>query len=425
VSLASNSEPLSTSADVLAAFAARSWRSNAMRQIEKGVEFVIGRREGIYLWNLEGTKRVIDCGTAGGVHSLGHRHPEVLAALTGALEGGRDTGLWSMPNAEYLKLQDRLAQLAPHPGLNRSVITLSSTASIDVATMFAFRFTQRRKILAYRHGYHGHSGFAVLATGSTKEGVIDYYNLPQEHSAFFENYEDLSEIERRLTPEIGALIVEPMNYETFEAATKDYFNGLSALCKQRGVLFIVDETRTGLGRTGRLWASENYDIEPAMMISGKGLSGGLYPVSALLVRQDIYDKCMNEHSYAYISSLGGNEISCIVARKVLEVASRPSFLKNVRDTSDILRRELDAVCRKYHNLLSPSFCYGGIFTVRINDESLAGRIYKAAYKQGVLCHSTSVIEPTVLKFLPPLTLDAEGAREIAGALDRALQELHV
>lgn len=425
MTLTPSSEPQLTSAEVLAAFAARSWRSNAKRQIDKGVEFVIGRRDGIYLWNLEGTKRVIDCGTAGGVHSLGHRHPEVLAALTDALADGRDTGLWSMPNAEYLRLQDRLTQLAPHKGLNRSVITLSSTASIDVATMFAFRFTQRRKILAYRHGYHGHSGFAVLATGSTEEGVIDYYNLPQNYSAFFDSYGDLAEIERRLTPDIAALIVEPMNYETFELAAKDYFEGVSALCNRREVLFIVDETRTGLGRSGRLWASEHYDIKPAMMITGKGLSGGLYPVSALLAREDIYEKCMNEHAFAYISSLGGNEISCIIARTVLDVASRPAFLKNVRDTSDIFQSELAAVCRKYHNLISPGACHGGLFTVRINDKSLAGKLYKAVYDQGVLCHSVSVIEPLVLKFLPPLTLDAGGAREIATALDRALDSLKV
>jgi acetylornithine aminotransferase len=134
---------------------------------------------------------------------------------------------------------------------------------------------------------------------------------------------------------------------------------------------------------------------------------------------------MNEHAFAYISSLGGNEISCIVARTVLDVASRPAFLKNVRDTSDIFQNELAAVCRKYHNLISPGACHGGLFTVRINDKSLAGKLYKAIYDHGVLCHSVSVIEPLVLKFLPPLTLDAGGAREIATALDRALDSLKV
>ena len=412
-----------SSAGILSAYIARSWRSNAKRQLGKGVEFVIGKRNDIYLWNLEGTKRVLDCGTAGGVHCLGHRHPEVLAALIGAIEDGRDTGLWSMPNAEYLYLQDKLAELAPSKALNRSVITLSSTTSVDVATMFAFRFTRRQKIVAYRHGYHGHSGFAALATGSTEEGVIDYYHLPKAHTKFFENYGDLEEIDQSLTPDIGALIVEPINYETFEPASKEYFVGLNRLCSERGILFIVDETRTGLGRTGRLWASEHYGIESDMMITGKGLSGGLYPVSALLMREDIYEQCMNEHDFAYISSLGGNEISCIVASKVLEVASRASFLEKIATTSAFLKSELDKICAKYHNLLSPGVAHGGLFTVRLNDRAVGPELYREIYEEGILCHSVSVIEPASLKFLPPLTLDQAGAVEIVAALDRAVHNL--
>ena len=412
-----------SSAEILSTYVARSWRSNAMRQLNKGIEFVIGKRDDIYLWNVEGTKRILDCGTAGGVHCLGHRHPEVLAALKAAIDDGRDTGLWSMPNAEYLYLQDKLAELAPSKALNRSVITLSSTTSVDVATMFAFRFTGRQKIAAYRHGYHGHSGFAALATGSAEEGVIDYYHLPKAHTKFFDNYGDLDEIARCLTPDIGALIMELINYETFEPGSRTFFDAVSKLCNERGVLFIVDETRTGLGRTGRLWASEHYSINPDMMITGKGLSGGLYPVSALLMREDIYEKCMNEHHFAYISSLGGNEISCIVAKKVLEVASRPSFLENVGTTSAFLKSELDKVCAKYHNLLSPGVTHGGLFTVKINDAAVGPELYREIYEEGILCHSVSVIEPASLKFLPPLTLDRVGAVEIAEALDRAMQKL--
>jgi len=416
-------DALQTSAGVLSAFIERSWRSNAERQLNKGVDFVIGKRDGIYLWNLEGTKRVIDCGTAGGVHSLGHRHPAVLAALKGALDDGRDTGLWSIPNAEHLTLQDKLAALAPSRRLNRSVITLSSTTSVDVATMFAFRATGRQKILAYRHGYHGHSGFAALATGSTEEGVIDYYGLPKQYTAFFEDYGAIEDIDRLLTGDIAALIVEPINYETFEPASKAYFEGVQRLCRERGVLFIVDETRTGLGRTGKLWACEHYDIEPDMMITGKGLSGGLYPVSALLVSSDVYDTCMNQHNFAYISSLGGNEISCIVASKVLDVASDRGFLDRVRIMSSLLKHELDAVCARHHNALAPGITHGGMFTVRINDPAIAPSLYRAIFRHGVLCHSVSVIEPAVLKFLPPLTLDASGAQEIARALDLAMQDI--
>ena len=124
-----------------------AWRSNAQRQREKGVEFVIGRRDGPYLWDLEGTRKIIDCGTAGGVHSLGHRNRAVLGALQGALTAGHDTGLWSLPNKEQLRLQESLAALAPTPKLNRSIITLASTVSVDLAIMFSFRVTGRRRIL--------------------------------------------------------------------------------------------------------------------------------------------------------------------------------------------------------------------------------------------------------------------------------------
>jgi len=409
-----------TSAEVLDAYVQRSWRSNAQRQLDKGVPFVIGRREGIYMWNLEGTHRVIDCGCAGGVHSLGHRHPEVLAALRGALDEGRDTGLWAIPNPEYLKLQDRLARLAPSPLLTHSVVTLASTTSVDVATMFAFRFTGRQRILAYRHGYHGHSGFAALTTGSEVEGIGDYYNLPQsEYVSFFERYGDLDEIAARLTPDIAAIILEAMDYETFAPASKDYFEGISRLCDARGILFIVDETRTGLGRTSRLWASEWYDIRPSMMVTGKGLSGGLYPASALLMRGDIYEKCMNEHAFSYISSLGGNEISCIVAGRVLDLASAPAFLAGVNRVSDYLTARLGEVCERHHNLLSPGVGRGGLFSVNVNDPAAVPGLYRALYEQGVLGHSASVIEPASIKLMPPLVLDEAGADEIAGALDRA------
>jgi putrescine aminotransferase len=419
----SHLSPTYSSAEILSIYVERSWRSNAQRQLNKGIDFVIGKREDIYLWNLEGTKRVIDCSTAGGVHSLGHRHPEVVAALRGAIDGGRDTGLWSLPNAEYLWLQDKLAELAPSRALDRSVITLSSTTSVDLAAMFAFRFTGRQNLVAYRHGYHGHSGFAALATGSAEEGVIDYYRLPRQYAKFFDTYNALDELAHVLTPDVAALIVEPINYETFEPASKAYFEGVQALCRDRNILFVVDETRTGLGRTGRLWASEHYDIAPDMMIVGKGLSGGLYPASALLMRFDIYERCMNQHDFAYISSLGGNEISCIVAKKVLEVVSQPEFLDHVNRISAVLSRELASVCSRRHNLLSPGVAHGGLFSVRIHDFALASLLYQAIYRHGVLCHSVSVIEPCMLKFLPPLTLDEVGAHEIAEALDRAVQEI--
>lgn len=412
-----------SSTAVLDEFIQRSWRSNAQRQRDKGVDFVIGRREGAYLWDLEGQRRVIDCGTAGGVHSLGHRHPEVLAALQQALSDGRDTGLWSVPNADYLALQDSLAALAPSPALNRSVVTLCSTLSVDLAAMFAFRFTGRQVVAAYRHGYHGHTGFAALVTGSPEEGVISHYNLPTEHSRFFEGYGDLEELDRVLTKNVAAFIVEPIDYETFASASAAFLDAATRLCRDRGIVFVIDETRTGLGRTGRLWASEHYNLQPDMMITGKGLSGGLYPASAVLMRQPIYDRCMNEHRFAYISSLGGNEISCIVARKVLEISSRPQFLADVTRAGASLRDKLQSVCASYPSIFRGVSGLGLVLNVQVADRRVCKQLYRGMFAEGVLCHSVSEIDPPGLKFFPPLVVTADQSDEIAAALRRAVSKL--
>lgn len=414
-----NSSAPVTSADVFDAFIQRSWRSNAERQRAKGAEFVIGKREGVYLWDTEGARRLIDCGTGGGVHSLGHRHPDVLKALRQALDEGRDTGLWSVPNLEYLNLQDQLASLAPKASLTNSVVTLCSTLSVDLATMFAFRMTRRQKMLSYRHGYHGHTGFAAIVTGSREEGIIDHYNLPSQHCVFLEQFGDLEELDRLLTSEIAGFIIEPMNYETFQAAPKEFFAEASRMCNERGILFIIDETRTGLGRTGTLWASELYDIDPDMMITGKGLSGGLYPVSAVLMREAIYEHCMNGHNFAYISSLGGNEISCLVAAKVLELASSRDILDNVQSISRVLQSELEQVCQRHPDLLKGVSCFGLAVSVEVDSTNTGKALYREIFAEGVLCHSVSEIDPPSLKLFPPLVLSEGVVREIASALDRA------
>lgn len=415
------SDPISS--EVLDAFIARSWRSNAQRQRDKGADFVIGRREGPFMWNLEGTHRVLDCGVGGGVHSLGHRHPEVLAALRQALDEGRDTGLWTVPNLPYLQLNDTLARLAPHPGLTHSVVTLAATISVDVATMFAFRMTGRRRMLAYRYGYHGHSGFAAVVTGSPAEGVRDHYSLPGGLCDFFETYGDLDEMSQKLGPDTAAVILEPMDYESFRLAEPEFLSGLQALCNARGVLLIIDETRTGLGRSGKLWASAHYQVEADMMIIGKGLSGGLYPVSALMCKEQIYERCMNDHAFAYISSLGGNEIACLVAEKVLEVSSRPATEQAVASLSRHLAHGLREVAQKHHEWLGEVTAFGAIFTIAVRDRQRAKALYAALFREGVLAHSISESNPPLIKLFPPILTTIEDANLIIRALDQAAQEV--
>src|SRR5271163_2667252 len=112
------------SREVVAGYDERYWRFLIDKQREAGTEFVMGKREGSYIWNLEGDRRILECGNSGGVHSLGHRNPEIIRVLQDAL-GYLDAGLWSMPTAEHLALQDAFAASTPAPSICRSVATLS------------------------------------------------------------------------------------------------------------------------------------------------------------------------------------------------------------------------------------------------------------------------------------------------------------
>jgi acetylornithine aminotransferase len=338
--------------------------------------------------------------------------------------GYLDAGLWTMPTAEHLALQDAFAASAPVPSICRSVATLSSTCSIDLALLFSFRVTGRRKALAYRYGYHGHGGFAALVTGSEIEGIFGHYPVPEQHSEFFETYSSLESVEDHLKKrECASVILEPFNYETFAPASPGYLPELAELCRKYGTLLIIDETRTGLSRSGKLWMTSHYDFTPDMLILGKGLGGGIYPASAVLTNEAIYDFCMNSTKWGYMSSMAISPIGALVACKVLEIAQRRSLLENVSRLQSAIGDSFAVLCSMYPDVYFPGSVLGGIATLGVHDHAAADVIKGELFQRSVLCHSVSAISPNVVKFFPCLTSDPSIAGEIAGALeDFALQQ---
>ncbi len=407
--------PVLSSQGVLSGYIDRSWRFLVELQRSSGMEFVIGDADGPYLWNIERTHRLLDCGNAGGVHSLGHRNPELLATLRTAFER-YDAGIWWMPTAESLTLQDALTAMAPGPKLCRSLATLSSTDSIDLALMFAMRFTGRSKLVAYRHGYHGHGGMAALVTGSDYDGQLQHYSLPRSQTRFFDEYDSALSVTRLLDGECAALILELMNFETFKPASPEFLQEIAAECLRQGILFIVDETRTGLGRSGLPWLTSHYALEPDIIILGKGLGGGLYPVSALLTTQPIYDRCLNEGHWGFSSSMAGSPIASIIATKVIEMIQRPDLQANVKNLELSLEREFAALCDEFPEVFAPGTVQGAIATIELRGPGAREAIQPALFKRGVMGHSISMIDPAVMKFFPCLNSEPTVVTELAGAL---------
>lgn len=401
---------------VLAGYIDRSWRFLAELQQSSGMEFVIGEAQGCYLWNLERTHRLLDCGNAGGVHSLGHRNPDLLDTLRSAYDQ-YDAGIWSMPTAQSLALQDALAAMAPDASLCRCVTTLSSTDSIDLALMFAMRCTGRRKLVAYRHGYHGHGGMAALVTGSDYDGQIEHYSLSRSQTRFFEHYGSAASVTQLLDGECAALILELMNFETFEPASPEFIAQIADDCRRKGVLLIVDETRTGLGRSGLPWLTNHYPgLVPDILVLGKGLGGGLYPVSALLTTRPIYDRCLNEGHWGFSSSMACSPIGALIAAKVIDMIQRPALTENVKQLENLLSVEFATLCAEFPAMFVPGSVLGAIATIGLRTRADRDAIQPALFKHGVMCHSVSLIEPAVIKFFPCLTSEPSHIAELAAAL---------
>ena len=397
--------------DRLAPFA---HRATIERNRRNGTEFLIGGRSGVWLHELGGERRLIDCSCSGGVFNLGHANAEISATIREALDAGKDGGAWWLPDASALGLAEAVVQAMPLYFPNRAVVTHSSTASIDLALMVAMRATKRSRFVACRNAYHGHTGFAAIVTDSRDEGVAEHYRLPRDRVVFFE-FGDASELASALDTDSAALILEPMCYETFEAADPSFMRELFRICRMRGALVIMDETRTGLGRTGTLWGSERFDEAPNIMIVGKGLSGGLYPVSLCLMGEDLYDSAINSHDYGYASSLAGSEIACIVAKKVLELSAQASLLKNVEARAHQAELRIAALVRRFQRVVTGGGANGLAIHVRLSSADVARSLHRASFNNGVLCHSISTARGPMIKLMPPLIVTEV---EIAMIFDR-------
>src|ERR1700729_1646615 len=285
---------------------------------ESGVDLVIDRRESYFIWDMSGI-RLIDVHLNGGTYNLGHRNPELVEAITVGMRSF-DIGNHHFPSSARAALAEALVRTAP-PNLTKVVYGSGGGEAIDIALKTARHATQRRKIVSIVKAYHGHTGLAV-ATGDDRFSRLFLADRPDEFSHV--PFNDLAAMEAALAGgDIAAVIMEtiPATYG-FPLPVPGYLEAVKAACEQHGTLYIADEVQTGLMRTGELWAITKHGIDPDILVTGKGLSGGMYPIAAVLVTE----KCgewLTEDGFAHMSTFGGAELGCVAALKTLEITCRP------------------------------------------------------------------------------------------------------
>jgi acetylornithine/succinyldiaminopimelate/putrescine aminotransferase len=377
--------------------------------IDSGTPLVIDRREGYLLWDMTG-KRLIDAHLNGGTYNVGHRNREVMAAIGEAMQRF-DIGNHHFPSLARTALAEALVASAP-AGLTKVIYASGGGEAIDIAIKTARHATGKRRIVSIVKAYHGHTGLAVTA-GDDRFAKLFLADRPDEVTQV--PFNDLASMEEALRDrEVAAVIMEsiPATYG-FPLPDPGYLEAVKRLCERYDALYIADEVQTGLMRTGELWCITKHGFSPDIMVTGKGLSGGLYPIAAVLVSETAAG-WLTEDGFAHMSTFGGAELGCIAAMKTLEICSRPETRSRVHYLAETLRLGLEQIRADHPDWFVGIRQDGLVIGLEFGHPRGAMIVSRHLYEHGVWA-IFSTLDPRVLQFKPGLLLQPDLAEEL---LDR-------
>lgn len=376
---------------------------------DAGVDLVIDRRDGYLLWDMDG-KRLIDVHLNGGTYNLGHRNPEIVDAVRSAMDQF-DMGNHHFPSLARTALAERLVSTAPD-SITRVAYASGGGEAIDIALKSARHATQRRKIVSIIKAYHGHTGLAV-ATGDDRFGKFFLSDQPDDFVQV--PFNDIDAMEQALAGrDIAAVIMEtiPATYG-FPLPAPGYLEAVKSLCEKYGSLYIADEVQTGLMRTGELWGITKHGIEPDILVTGKGISGGLYPIACALLGERS-GSWLDEDGFAHMSTFGGAEVGCIAALKCLEITTRPETRSTVHYIADVIGSGLAQIAADNPQFFTGIRQNGVIFGLEFPGPDGAKYVMRELYALGVWA-IFSTLDPRVLQYKPGILLSPDLAEEL---LDR-------
>jgi acetylornithine/succinyldiaminopimelate/putrescine aminotransferase len=378
-----------------------------------GVSVVVGGREGYRFWDMDG-RELLDLHLNGGTYNLGHRHPDLVRALVDGVER-YDVGNHHFASEPRSRLAEALVETSPGGALGRVVLTPSGGESIDLAIRAARYATGRRKIVAYDCAFHGRSGLSGSAGSDGAARLFhsestDFVTVP---------WDDLDAVDAALAGgDVAAVLCEVLPATAgFLLPGDGYHAGLRELCDRHGTLLIADEVQTGLGRTGDVWAIDGFGVIPDILVTGKGLSGGLYPMSAVLLGE-APAAWMDEDGWAFVSTFGGSELGSVVALAALELATAPDTLANVRRQAEAFAAGFAKLASAYPFLVEVRQ-RGLVIGLRFDDDWAGPMVVRHLFEAGVWAMFCG-FDLASIQWKPGLLVDDAFVTEALGRFERAL-----
>ncbi len=374
-------------------------------------DFVLERGNGVYLFDLDGN-RYLDFVSGLAVNALGYGDYDVLKAIE-----QQSAQLMHVSNLYHTVPSTRLAKsLVESSFADRVFFCNSGTEAWEAALKFCRKWGHtsggRHKLIAFRNSFHGRTLGSLSTTGQ-----------PRYHEGFgpllpgvdFADFNDLASVEALVDDQTCAVLVEPIQGEGgVHVATDDFLQGLRKLCDDRGLLLAFDEIQVGMGRTGTLWAYQQYGVEPDVMTLAKALGGGL-PIGAALMTQKVADALQaGDHA----ATFGANPVVANVALAVLDKITADGFLEGVARNGQRLRTGLEKLQQRWPERISELRGRGLIQGAVVTDRPAAD--YLADFREREIL--AAPCGPDMVRFLPPLIVDEDRIDEVIDVFDEILRQ---
>lgn len=394
---------------------------------------------GQYLYDQEGTE-YLDLLSGFGVFAIGRNHPTVIEAL-------KETLTLELPNLVQLDVSILSGLLAKEilkttpDNLTKMFFCNSGTEAVEAAIKFARFTTQRDKIVFCDHGYHGLTMGALSLNGENifKEGFGSL--LPNCEAIPFN---DLVALEKALSgKDVAAFIVEPIQGKGVNIPDDNYLPEVQRLCQKYGTLFVADEVQTGLGRTGKFWAVDHWNVQPDMICMAKALSGGFVPVGGVALTTKIMDTVYNRMDRAVVhgSTFAKNNMAMAAGLATLEVMQNENLVENSLKIGTEIINDLNAMSNRYEFLKEAR---GKGMMIAVEFHAPKSLTLKAAWamleaaNKGLFCQMVTIPlfkdhhiltqvaghGMNVVKLLPPLNLTQKDHDKIIGAFDKTIADTH-
>jgi 4-aminobutyrate aminotransferase len=405
-------------------------------------KLVADRGEGVWVTDVDGNL-FLDCNAGVAVCSTGHCHPEVVRAIQ-----DQAAKLIHMCGTDYYydlmpALARKLDEIVPVQSPTRTHFANSGTEAVETALKLAMHATGREKFIAFFNSFHGRTLGSLSLTSSRvaqrrgfKRQALDVVHVPypnvfrhpftgKQTDAATVSRDCLAWIEERLfmttTPpdEVAGIVVECVQGEGgYVPAPKEFLQGLRRICDEHGIMLIVDEVQSGMGRTGKMFASEHYDLKPDIITIAKGIGSGL-PIGACVARADIMDWKPGAHA----STFGGNPVCIAAALKTIELL-QGGLVKNSAEVGDYLKAGLEKLKTK-HDCIGDVRGLGMMLGVEFvtdrdtlaPDADLRDRVEMECFNRGLIILGAGA---NTIRWSPPLILSRENVDVALEIFDEAV-----